>query len=403
MDLQAEIEAAFRINALPKILDAACSLVGLRRATFARVTETRWVACGMRDGTIMEVCSGLELDVKTTICDIVRQTLKPVIINSVSQDPVFKDHPGPRAYDFESVICVPVFFKDGTFFGTLTAMGDEPAILDQPETLRSFELFADLLALNLDKELQLENSRQELAEERRTAQLREQFIAVLGHDLRNPLASVKTSAFVLRRRPETAELAGFIEQSVDRMSSMIDDVMDFARGKLGDGIPVRLEDSRCIEPTLTQVLRELQTAHPDRFFDVDLALDEPLTCDHGRISQLVGNLVGNAITHGALGEPIRVRASARDNLLEISVANAGQPIPMQAMAMLFKPFVRASAIEDGEGLGLGLFIASEIARAHGGTIDVSSGPAETRFTFRMPLSPPDPARPPAVRMLKEKA
>jgi signal transduction histidine kinase len=393
MDLQRDIEAALRIDSLPKILDAACSLVGMRRATFARVTETRWIACGIRDGDVVDICTKIELDVKSLICDDVRKTLKPVIVNSVGDDPVYKDHPAPIDHQFKSVISVPVFFQDGSFFGTLSALGDEPTVLDHPDTLRSFELFADLLTLNLDKELQLEVSRQELADERHTSQLREQFIAVLGHDLRNPLASVKTSAFVLRQQPENAELAGFIEQSVARMSAMIDDVMDFARGKLGDGIPVKLQEPSCLIPTLSQVLRELETAHPNRVFDVDLNLEHPVACDHGRMAQLVGNLLSNAVTHGDQDQPIRVRSAVRGGLLEIAVANSGKPIPPHAMGMLFQPFVRASAVENGEGLGLGLFIASEIARGHGGAINVSSGPAETRFTFRMPISLPSASEP----------
>lgn len=388
MDLQREVEAAFRIDGLPKILDAACSLVGFHRATFARVTETRWVACGIRDHDTMDICSGLELDVKTLICDDVRRTRKPVIINSVSEDPVYRDHPGPRTYNFESAISIPVYFQGGDFFGTLTALGDKPAVLDGPETLRSFELFADLLTLNLDRELQLETSRRELADERRMAQLREQFIAVLGHDLRSPLASIRTSAFVLRRQSENAELAGFIDQSVARMSAMINDVMDFARGKLGDGIPVKLEAARPLDETVTHVIRELQTAHPQSQFDVEMDLSAPVACDHGRISQLVGNLLGNAVTHGDPLKPVRLRGAIRGKMLEISVANSGKPIPVHAMSMLFQPFVRASAEENGEGLGLGLFIASEIARGHGGAINVSSGPEETRFTFRMPIAGP---------------
>lgn len=388
MDLQRDIEAALRIDSLPKILDAACSLVGMRRASFARVTETRWIACGIRDGDVISICTGVELSVKSLICDDVRKTLKPVIVNNIAQDPIYKHHPAPIEHQFESLISVPVFFQDGSFFGTLSALGDEPTVLDHPDTLRSFELFADLLTLNLDKELQLEVSRQELADERHTAQLREQFIAVLGHDLRNPLASVKTSAYILRQQAENAELAGFIEQSVARMSAMIDDVMDFARGKLGDGIPVKLEEPRCLLPTLGQVLRELETAHPTRTFDVELSLDRPIACDHGRMAQLVGNLLSNAVTHGDPEQPIRVNSAVRGGVLEIAVANAGKPIPPHAMGMLFQPFVRASAVENGEGLGLGLFIASEIARGHGGVINVSSGPAETKFTLRMPVSAP---------------
>jgi signal transduction histidine kinase len=385
MDLQRDIEAALRINSLPKILDAACSLVGLRRAIFARVTETRWIACAIRDGAVVDLCVSRVRDVKSVICDDVRKTLKPVVVNCIADDPIYRHHPAPKENGFKSVISVPVFFKDGSFFGTLTALGDEPTVLDHPDTLRSFELFADLLTLNIDKELQLEDSRKELADERHMAQLREQFVAVLGHDLRSPLASVKTSAYLLRQQPQNAELAAFIEQSVERMMALIDDVMDFARGKLGEGIPIRLEAPRTLLQTVKQVLREIETAHPEHVIDADLSLDLPVVCDHRRISQLIGNLLSNAVTHGDPSRPIRISSTVRNQVLEIAVANSGSPIPPHAMEMLFQPFVRASAVENGEGLGLGLFIASEIARGHGGAINVSSGPDETIFTFRMPV------------------
>ena len=100
---------------------------------------------------------------------------------------------------------------------------------------------------------------------------------------------------------------------------------------------------------------------------------------------MVSNLVANALTHGAADSPVFVRASQSPVMFELSVANAGEPIPPQMMQDLFKPFVRASAKPSQQGLGLGLYICSEIAKAHGGTLDATSTPQETRFTFRMPL------------------
>jgi phosphoserine phosphatase RsbU/P len=141
-----------------------------------------------------------------------------------------------------------------------------------------------------------------------------------------------------------------------------------------------------VEPMLSQVIQELQVGHPEREVSVELSLSQPVECDHVRISQLLSNLLANALTHGAADKPIRVQAIAGGGVFELSVANAGRPIPPEALGSLFQPFFRASVTPSKEGLGLGLYIASEIARAHGGTLTVSSTPAETRFTFRMPLS-----------------
>ena len=100
---------------------------------------------------------------------------------------------------------------------------------------------------------------------------------------------------------------------------------------------------------------------------------------------MLSNLVSNAISYGAPAEAIRVTAQTRDGFLELSVANGGDPIPPEAMERLFQPFTRGAVRPTQQGLGLGLFIASEVARAHRGTLGVESTAKETRFTFRMPL------------------
>ncbi len=113
---------------------------------------------------------------------------------------------------------------------------------------------------------------------------------------------------------------------------------------------------------------------------------EPIACDRPRIAQLLSNLLANALTHGAQGSPITVRASVRDATLELSVANKGAPIPPAVAEHLFEPFYRSSAGSDKQGLGLGLYIASEIARAHGGTLSVNSTSEETRFVLKIPVA-----------------
>jgi len=115
-----------------------------------------------------------------------------------------------------------------------------------------------------------------------------------------------------------------------------------------------------------------------------ISLNAPVDCDRGRIAQLFSNLLGNALTYGSADQPVRVRASCDREHFELSVANAGEQIPLAAMEYLFHPFYRSKAHQHREGLGLGLYIAHEIAKAHGGTLEVESTPGETRFTFRMP-------------------
>ena len=140
-----------------------------------------------------------------------------------------------------------------------------------------------------------------------------------------------------------------------------------------------------LEPILQQVVNELRIGAPGRTIETDFALPDPVNCDPSRFGQMVSNLLANGLTHGAPEEPVRIHAATDGGELEVSVANGGKPIPPATMERLFQPFFRGEAQPSQNGLGLGLHIASEIAKAHGGAIEVASTPKETRFTFRMPL------------------
>lgn len=225
----------------------------------------------------------------------------------------------------------------------------------------------------------------ELGSQRAEAELREQFIAILGHDLRNPLASISAGIRLLAKNPEAREIPIFtmMEKSVLRMSGLIDNVMDFTRGRLGGGIVLNPSVSP-LRPTLQQVIDELQSVHPEVVIETDLQVDKPVLVDHIRMAQMLSNLLGNALTHGLEDTPVSVKATVSDRL-EIAICNQGEPIPPAAMERLFAPFSRGEVRPSQQGLGLGLYIASEIARAHGGRIDVTSTPELTCFTFHMPV------------------
>ena len=224
--------------------------------------------------------------------------------------------------------------------------------------------------------------------ERETALLREQFIAVLGHDLRNPLAGLAGGRNILAQMhddPRSARTLRLMGESITRMSGLIDNLMDFARGRLGGGIGIQRTTGKRIEPTLAQVVNELQSAYPDRHIDIQFDLSQPIDVDHARIAQMFSNLLGNAISHGDEDQPIAVEAKVGDGHFLLAVANRGEPIPPAAMERLFQPFYRGEVRPSMQGLGLGLYIANQIAEAHGGRLDVKSDAEETRFMFRMPL------------------
>jgi phosphoserine phosphatase RsbU/P len=227
-----------------------------------------------------------------------------------------------------------------------------------------------------------------LRDERQRAELREQFVAVLGHDLRNPLASLSAGTRILLRKPKSeaeTRVLVMMQASVLRMAGLIDNVMDFTRARLGGGLSLQRRTEELV-PVLQQVVDELRTAMPDRTIEEHYALEGPVNFDRARIGQLISNLLANALTHGAHNQPVCIEARVVEGALEIAVSNGGDPISPAARERLFEPFVRGEVRASKQGLGLGLYIASEIAKAHGGTLSVSSSPLETRFTFQMPLS-----------------
>ncbi|MXV17058.1 GAF domain-containing sensor histidine kinase [Hufsiella ginkgonis] len=384
-DFQADIDAIENIPVVNTILEVICRTTGMGFAAIARVTEDRWVACAVRDEIAFGLVPGGELKVETTICHEIRQHERPVVIDQVSLDPEYADHHTVAMYGFQSYISVPIMLKNGSFFGTLCAIDPRPASLNNSRVLGMFNLYADLIAFHLQGIERLLITQVKLSEELKSAELREQFIAILGHDLRNPVGAVGNAAQLLLRMPldERAQrLVHIIQDSSYRMRGMIENVLDFARGRLGGGIALDIS-AQDLDKILNEVIMEMAVIWPDREVRSELNFDRPVNCDGGRIAQLFANLLGNALSHGSTEGPVVVRTRVDGGDLVLSVINSGDKIPEHALARLFHPFSRGTHKPGQQGLGLGLFIASEIASAHRGSLEVRSTEEETCFTLRM--------------------
>lgn len=382
-----EVKAINSIPAIANILEVVCRTTGMGFSAVARVTEEKWVACAVNDQINFGLKPGGELKLETTICNEIRQNQQAVVIDHVSVDKDFASHHTPLLYGFQSYISMPITLKDGSFFGTLCAIDPKPALLKNATIIGMFKLFAELIAFHLDALDQLENSAKSLKEERETAKLREQFIAILGHDLRNPVGAALNAAQVLLRMPldeRSKRLANIIQDSSYRMKSLIENILDFARGRLGGGINLEYKVHEPLQEILNHVITELMMVWSERIINVEYQLTEPVRCDGTRIAQLFSNLLGNALTHGDSEKPIHVIISSINGVFELTVTNSGQQIPDQALELLFQPFSRGEVKKDQQGLGLGLYIASEIARAHKGTLEVNSKANETSFTLKFP-------------------
>ena len=383
-----DIAAIGRIEAVPRLLKVLCETTGMGFAAVARVTDDRWVACAVEDRVSFGLVPGGELPVASTLCSTVRSSDASIFIDHASQDAVYCTHHTPRIYKIESYASVPIKLSTGEYFGNLCAIDANPHKVREPRITGMFELFAQLIALQLESDRRQEQVESLLIDERAAGELREQFIAVLGHDLRNPLAAIAMGATLLQRKthdPAAVKTAAQrIERSSKRMSALIDDVLDFARGRLGSGIGVEFGETTTLGQSLEGVTAELREAHPDRRIVSDIAVDGVMRCDAERIQQMLSNLLANALTHGDPAAPVRVRAALAGDDVLIEVHNDGDPIPADRIGKVFEPFWRRSASR--EGLGLGLYICSQIARSHGGRLEArSSAEAGTTFGARLPI------------------
>lgn len=286
-----------------------------------------------------------------------------------------------------------MYRPNGDYFGTLCGLDPLPAKLKNTAVISSMTLFAKLLSLQLDSENKLADVRHELTNERESAELREKFVAVLGHDVRNPLGAIMNGADILLRQelpPRANTVVEMMRRSATRIANMIDDVVDFAHGKMGGGIPLQYRHESNLAGLLQQVIAELQSAYPLRKIVVDLDSPLPLRCDGPRLGQLFSNLLKNALLHGDPQHPVHVEARLNDSMFEVRVTNQGPCIAPEKLPHLFQPFWRDDTASIS-GLGLGLFIVDEIARAHGGKIDVKSENEQTTFRFTMSAEPNSPA------------
>ncbi len=227
-------------------------------------------------------------------------------------------------------------------------------------------------------------------EARRIGDLQEQLVAVVSHDLRNPLGSMTMGIDALGKRrfmePWEEKVLARQARSAKRMEDIIRDLLDFAQARRGGGIPVRPEPVK-MEEVCRQVIAELEQASGGRRVSLRVEGDDRGEWDAGRMAQLTSNLVGNALEHSPQGAAVEVRIRGSPRNLVLEVHNPGDPIPPEVVPALFEPFRRGSTgSENGKrNLGLGLFIVREIARAHGGVVDVCSRPGKgTSFAVKLP-------------------
>lgn len=269
-----------------------------------------------------------------------------------------------RYYHF---VCAPLRNSNGQIEGTLVSAFD---VTESVNAARKIEEAAQT--------------------QRALLEFQERFVAVLGHDLRNPINAVSMAAGLLTEHASqtndalTSRVVTRVRSSIRRMSHMVDQLMDLSRSRVGGGFEVVRQEID-LRATLTEIVDELRTAHPSRAIQLE---SPPLrgVWDRGRLEQVFSNLIGNAIQHGVADARITIRGDRDGECVYVEVHNEGHPIPEQTRSKLFEPFRRGeqSSQTNAAGLGLGLYISRQLVLAHGGDIAVTSD-AEHGTTFRVTL------------------
>jgi signal transduction histidine kinase len=272
------------------------------------------------------------------------------------------------------------------------------AALENALLYRELSSFASELELRVaERTAELARANEDLARHQadlaQAVDFREQVLAIVGHDLRNPLGAISLSAGMALRRgdltPQTRVVLGRIDGAARRMVEMIGTLLDFAQSRFRSGPPISPE-AMSLDDVVREAVDELLATNPGRAIELLLDGSGHGRWDPGRMAQVVSNLVGNALTHGAPTEPVTISVSSADDAVVLEVRNRGPVIPPDLIPVLFEPFRRGSTAAKTSrlgGLGLGLYIAHQIVVAHGGTIAVQSTTDEgTTFTVRLPRS-----------------
>jgi len=227
------------------------------------------------------------------------------------------------------------------------------------------------------------------AESRDRALFAEQMMGIVSHDLRNPLSTIGTAAYVLSRddsATDRAAMVGAIKRATERASRLIVDLLDFTQARLGQGLSVNIVPGVELHALCDGVIADLRIAFPKADIRHVAIGPAAVTADADRLAQALGNLIANAITYGDVAAPITVTSEVGDSAARLAVHNRGAPIAPGMLARIFQPMTRGSdAPGAGRSVGLGLFIVSEIARAHRGGIAVASTQEDgTLFTLSIP-------------------
>ncbi|RZJ71132.1 MAG: GAF domain-containing protein [Flavobacterium sp.] len=409
-DFHDDIDTIGQIPIVKTLLDVICTTTGMGFAAIARVTEDRWVTCSVRDDIGFGILPGGELEVKTTICNDIRQRECAVVIDHVDEDPEYRDHHTPATYGFQSYISVPILRRDGSFFGTLCAIDPKPNSLKTDAVTGMFKLFADLISFHLDALQSLKVSASKVIEdkafidllevkvEERTQELNENnaslqkmnkelqsFNYISSHDLQEPLQKIKTlTSFITERENDNLSQKGKdyfkkIKNAADRMQALINDLLSYSRTNIAERNFEITDFSEMLREVITDLKEDIE--HKKAKIIATEMCSSPVI--KFQIKQLLHNLICNSLKFAKPDESVEIKIKSvlgqgRDfnhpELLEdskychISVSDNGIGFDSEYSEKIFEMFQRLHERTLYAGTGIGLAIVKKIVENHNGLI-----------------------------------
>lgn len=407
--LQEDIKKIQSLEIVPSILDLVCRTTGMRFAAVARVTEKQWIACSVKDDINFGLKPGGELQIETTICNDIRATGEPVVIDHVSEDERFKNHHTPRIYGFQSYVSMPIVLKDGTFFGTLCAIDPQPVDLTGMRAHTMFALYADLIAFHLTAQDQhrernqlLESTRFQLQQSQDNIR---QYAHISRHTLQEPLRKLQLFSGMLvqdMNLPEdhkAVQIAHKINRLAGEFSTMITELSDFSDiDQTTDHF--QLVD---LDTVLKAVLNRLKFKIAAKEATVNCGTLTIVPAIPRQISQLFYHILDNALTFTHPQHPVTVKVYGDDmpateleahphlahkaSYYKVSIEDNGIGFEARHAEQIFDLFSRLNTKQEYEGMGMGLSQARKIMQHHGGIIIVDSEAGKgTRFSLVFPKS-----------------
>ncbi|MBL0215855.1 MAG: response regulator [Myxococcales bacterium] len=420
-ELRARVDSAIRVRHLSDLAQQEgrrlSTINRLGRALFEARTDIPRILAELATALTVSLCDGcsiLLLPGAVTIAPVTRHNADPSgealaaisamtapVVHAFESDeqaratlsPAYASYIG--RFGLRGLAILPLSKRD-PLPGIVTVTREGRCCPFEDDDLATIQTCIEYASLAVESALRFEAERAAertiSAERERTARFQEEMLGIVGHDLRGPLGAILigTEMLAAERDPAHASIVMRIDSCANRMVRMVEQLLDMTRARLGSGIPVVRQRAQLVS-VIRSAIDEISLAQPAISFELVAPDDVVGQWDPDRLGQVVSNLLGNAVQYGLPGAPIVVNVDRGNGHATFTVHNAlrGPPIAPEAIAKLFEPYVRGSDTKrNGNGLGLGLYIVSEIVRAHGGTIDVESVSSGTTFRVVLPTSAP---------------